>query len=127
VGGDGYNFYGNFPGPGGCSRKGWRSFDEIFSAMVGFAQARGRPAFIAEWGTTEDPAQPGRKALWFQQAEATVRSWPTLKGLAYFDSDRTKSSGCNWTPQTSVSSWNAFKAMALDPYLDILGTATRRD
>lgn len=123
VGGDGYNFYGTFAGPGGCSRGAWRSFTQIFSAMVGFAGSRDKPAFIAEWGTTEDPALPGRKAEWFREAEATIRSWPALKGLAYFDSDRTKSSGCNWTPQTSESGWNTFKAMSLDPDLDVLGSS----
>jgi beta-mannanase len=121
VGGDGYNFYGTSPGPGGCSRHTWRSFAEVFSAMVGFAKAHGKPAIAAEWGTSADPAQPDRKAAWFRDAQAVVESWPALKALVYFDADRTGYSGCNWTPQTSQASWEAFKALALDPYLNVLG------
>jgi hypothetical protein len=121
IGADGYNFFGTFAGHGGCRRPAWRSFSEVFSGVVTFAEAHGKPLMIAEWGTPEDPAVPGRKAEWFREAATAVKSWPVIKGLAYFDSNKIKSSGCDWDVDTSESSWEAFRAMALDPYFDVLG------
>jgi hypothetical protein len=122
VGGDGYNFFGNYQGPqGGCRRPVWRSFSQVFASMVGFARDHGRPAMVAEWGTPEDPAVPGRKAQWFRDALTAVKSWPEIKGLAYFDTDKTRSSGCDWRVNTSESSWDAFRAMALDSQVNVFG------
>jgi beta-mannanase len=120
VGGDGFNFYGTFAGPGGCSRATWRPFSEIFSAMVAFARARGKPAVAAEWASAVDPQRPARKAAWLREAHATITSWPTLKAVVTFDADRRDSSGCDWRPSTSAEAWDAFKSMAIDPALDVL-------
>lgn len=117
VAGDGYNFYGTNPGPRGCSRP-WKPFSAIFGGLNQWASERGKPALAVETGTTEDPADPNRKAQWFTEALATLKSWPNFKGLVYFNSDRTQRSGCNWLIESSDASVDAFRDTAEDPYLD---------
>src|SRR5512132_3257175 len=62
VAADGFN-------SGGCAGgAGWRSFGEIFQAFYAWGSARAKPLMVAETGTVEDPADPGRKAAWYREA-----------------------------------------------------------
>ncbi len=107
IAGDGYNWYGcpNASGP-------WRSFSEVFSAWHAWGAARGKPMVIAEWGTGEDPALPGRKATWIDLAATQLKQWPDVVGAAYFHHDR----GCPRWVDSSPSSLASFRAMGADPY-----------
>jgi plastocyanin len=107
IAGDGYNWYGcsNPTGP-------WRSFTEVFSAWHAWGAARGKPMIIAEWGTGEDRAVPGRKATWIDLAATQLKLWPDIVGVAYFHHDR----GCARWVDSSTSSLDAFRAMGADPY-----------
>ena len=119
LGPDGYNFFGTWTGQGGCKRA-WVTFQSVFQGVVNWNASHGKPILAAEWGTTEDPADPNRKAQWFTDAQALIKSpgWENFKGLVYYNNDNSAVEGCNWKVDSSPTSFDAFKAMALDPYFD---------
>jgi hypothetical protein len=87
IGADAYNF-------GACtsSLPPWRPFTQIAGAFYSWGSQRGKPLLLAEWGTADDPATPGRQADWLRDAAATMQGWPQLKAAAYFD----RVGSCNW-------------------------------
>jgi plastocyanin len=109
IAADGYTWYGcNSPsGP-------WRSFSEVFQPFYSFGVGRGKPMVIAEWGATEDPAIPGRKATWINEAGTQLKSWPEIKGVMYFDTN----AGCARWINSSPPSQAAFATMGADPYFN---------
>ena len=119
LGPDGYNFFGTWTGQGGCKRA-WVTFQSVFQGVVNWNASHGKPILAAEWGTTEDPADPNRKAQWFTDAQTLIKSpgWENFKGLVYYNNDNSAISGCNWKVDSSPTSFDAFKAMAQDPYFN---------
>jgi plastocyanin len=109
IAADGYNWY-TCPGVSGP----WRSFTNIFAPFHAFGQQHGKPMMIAEWGGREDPAVPGRKATWIDEASTQLKEWPDIVGVLYYDADK----GCARWVDTSPSSLASFKAMAVDPYFN---------
>ena len=107
LGADGYNYY---QCPGHISD--WSSFADIFSAFHDYGVSHHKQLFVSEWGSEEDPAQPGRKAQWISDAERTLKDWPEVKVVAYYDNE----GDCVWWVDSSQSSLNAFKNMGADPY-----------
>ena len=106
VGVDGYNFFDcRYPQP-------WQSFQQVFQPAYDFATSRAKPMIIGEWGSVEDRSRPGRKAEWLRGAAATLKRWPLVKGVAYFNSAPI----CDWWVDTSRSSLEAFREMGQDPY-----------
>jgi hypothetical protein len=81
ISADGYNY-------AGCPGKNvpWRSFAQVFGPWYQWAERRGKPLMIAEFGLSEDPAVPGRKGSWFEQAAGQLGSFPLIKALVYFES-----------------------------------------
>lgn len=77
-----------------------------------------KPMMLAEWGSNEDPAVPGRKGDWFDNAAAAIeQDMPELKALAYFNQYHQDGAICNdWPIDTSTSSIERFRAMAYNPY-----------
>ena len=71
---DGYNWAPGRPG------SAWTSFGQIFQNVYDFAVAHGKPLMAVEYGVQEDPNDPYRKAQWFQDALATIKSWPHVQG-----------------------------------------------
>ena len=67
---------------------------------------------VAERGAHEDPADPGRKALWVEDAAAQVEQWPGVVAVLYFDADR----GCARWIESSPETLAAFRVMGADPY-----------
>jgi hypothetical protein len=111
VAADGYNFYGC----SGRKNEAWRSFADAFSGFRAWAaQHPTKPILIAETGSQEDPAQPGRKAQWFNDMDTTLRGWPQVKAVAYWDSN---DGTCSWFVDSSASSLAAYRAMVNDPAL----------
>jgi hypothetical protein len=108
VGADGYNFFG-------CNGPRWRDFGTIFSSLNSFAAAHGKPAVIAEWGSTEDPSTPGRKAAWITAAGQTLRAWPQVRAASYFDAYG-PIPGCDWPLTSSASAMQAFAALGAEAY-----------
>jgi plastocyanin len=108
IAADGYNWYGCtfHPGP-------WRSFQEVFQPFYDFGVEHDRYLFVAEYGTGEDAEMDGRKGQWFTDAAATLRGWPLLKGVSYFN---VGGGDCARYVDTSASSLAAFRAVGADPY-----------
>lgn len=73
------------------------------------AGAHNKPILYGEWATSEDDNTPGRKAQWITDALTTLKSWPQVKLVEYFD--------VNGSVITSTqSAQNAFIADGHDPY-----------
>jgi hypothetical protein len=107
IGADGYNWYG-------CRGSTWRSLSTIFHDFYAWGAAKGRPLMIAETGSTDDPADPGRKAAWLEDATRTMATaMPRVKAFVYFDSAKE----CTWWADSSPRSGAAFARMAHDPHL----------
>jgi hypothetical protein len=105
VGADGYNWYG-------CRGDTWRSFATIFQDFYAWGVAKRLPLMIAETGSTDDPADPGRKAAWFDDAARTLATrMREIKAFVYFDSAKE----CTWWSNSSPSAGSAFMRMAHDP------------
>ena len=108
IAADGYNWYG-------CrGRKDWKEFGDIFRAFYHWGSARQKPLMIAEAGSTEDPADPGRKAAWLDRARAALKDMPDVKAVVWFDS--AKDCGTWWLDSTSHA-FAAFQRFARDAWL----------
>jgi putative cell wall-binding protein len=101
IGADPYNFF--------TRDKKWQSFAAVAGAFHTWGAARHKPLVLAEWGTEEDPAVPGRKAAWFTEALSTLLTWPEVKAVVYFNN---VADGYDWTIDTSTTSLAAFGALA---------------
>jgi beta-mannanase len=111
IAADGYNALG-------CDRqREWRQLSEVFGAFYAWGSARGKPLMIAEAGSTEDPADPGRKATWFDNAARQLATeMPNVQALVYFDAKKT----CDYRVATSARSLAAFKRLAQDRHFQTL-------
>jgi beta-mannanase len=107
IAADGYNAVG-------CGAQGdWRQLSEVFGDFYAWGSARGKPLMIAEAGTTEDPADPGRKAAWFDNAARQLATeMPNIQALVYFSAKK----ACDYRVDTSTRSLEAFKRLAQDPH-----------
>ncbi len=112
VAADGYNWAPNKPGTQ------WRSFAQIFQAFYDWAATAGKPIMIAETGVLE--RNPGDKAAWITDARNILEtSFAMVQAFVYFDTQLVHSGiTYNWRPDSSTTSYNAFKAMATDPYFN---------
>jgi hypothetical protein len=112
VGADGYNYFG-------CNGRTsvWSDFSTVFASFENFAVAHSKPAVVAEWGSTEDPNMPGRKAQWITAAGQTMENWPQVKAASYFDAygPATK---CEWPLTSSSSALQAFAALGAQNYFN---------
>ncbi|HZD01745.1 MAG TPA: right-handed parallel beta-helix repeat-containing protein [Actinomycetes bacterium] len=107
IGADGFNW-------NSCDgRSGWSGFGAIFKAFYAWGSARGKPLMVAETGTVEDPADPGRKAAWYLDAASTLaRSMPRIRAVVYVH----EGGRCDWRPDTSSRSMQGFIRFARDPF-----------
>lgn len=95
----------------------WRPLETVITPMRNFGRAHPtKPLLLAEWGSAEDPADPGRKAQWFRDARALFKrpGWEQFVGVVYFN--RQGQRQCNWSFDSSASARQAFIEMAQDPY-----------
>ncbi|MFN2472167.1 MAG: Ig-like domain-containing protein [Gaiellaceae bacterium] len=115
---DGYNWFGSNHN----QDQRWRSFADIFRNFYSWGSARGKPLAVFEFGVLEDTRTPDpqRKAQWFREAQATVKNWPKLKAVMYFNS-------WSWDFESSVPSLNAFRTWANDPYFNPRATTLSND
>jgi hypothetical protein len=101
IAADGFNW-------SACKGAPWKGFADIFGAFYRWGSTRDKPLMVPASGTVEDPANPGRKAAWFDNAVQAMESMPRIKAFVYFHSDR----DCPWWVDTSSSALNAFKRLA---------------
>jgi beta-mannanase len=107
IAADGYNAVG-------CAGQGgWRQLSDVFGDFYAWGSPRGKPLMIAEAGTTEDPADPGRKAAWFDNAARQLATeMPNVQALIYFSGNK----ACDYRVDTSAQSLQAFKRLAQNPH-----------
>jgi hypothetical protein len=138
LGVQGYGSNPNTPTAEDCNANQWRSFADTFKAPYDFAVAHGKPMLIGEWGQREDLAHPYRKAQWFKDARAAMKSSMTqIRVLLYYHSDGRGPCAYpdTWWADTSPQALQAFASMANDPYFEARcplfcltgGTSLRRD
>jgi hypothetical protein len=114
---DAYNMY--------CKRKDgafanpWRSLATLLDPFMQFVSLHpGIPLVLAEWGSAEDPNQPGRKAQWIADAQEMFKqpAYVRFIAISYWNTVSHNYQGCSFKIDTSASSLNAFKTMANDPF-----------
>jgi beta-mannanase len=107
IAADGYNR------PGCGEQGGWRELSEVFGDFYAWGSARGKPLMIAETGTVEDPADPGRKAAWIDNAARQLATeMPNVQALVYYNAKKT----CDYRVGSSARSLEAFKRLAQNPH-----------
>jgi len=107
VGADGYNYA--FANAGAR----WRTVADLFDSFYAWSVEKHLPAMITETGSLEDPGDPGRKAAWFNEADAWLHTHPDIKAFMYFNTIVR----WPWLVDTSQQSLEAFRALANDPLL----------
>lgn len=105
IGASGMNWFG-------CEGlwRSWRSFEQIFEPMRRWALAHADKGLVAfEFGSVEDPLQPGRKARWLDEARLllTRPGWDRFVAHSYYNSGSSKEPECNWRLDTSGTSRSA--------------------
>ena len=63
----------------------WRPLREMVAPFVAWAEPHGKPLMLAEWASSEDPAQPTRKAEWFAEAGVTLQEFTKIKAVSYYE------------------------------------------
>jgi hypothetical protein len=116
IGADGYNFA---PGKPGAR---WNTFSQIFQRWYTWAAQRPKPLMAAEYGVMEDPAQPTRKASWYNDMRSSVKAnFPLLQAVIAWSTENTKDGNVyNWNVDSSPNSLAAWDAMSEDPYFNQL-------
>ncbi|HEY7606275.1 MAG TPA: glycosyl hydrolase, partial [Actinomycetes bacterium] len=95
VAADGYN------GPSCRSQGAWRDLSDIFGDFYVWGSSHGKPLMIGETGSVEDPADPARKAAWFDAAARDLTTeMPDVQALVYFDANK----ACDYRVATSARS-----------------------
>jgi beta-mannanase len=111
IGADGFNGYG-------CGvTTAWRELADIFGDFYAWGKGRDKPLMIAETGSTEDPADPGRKGRWFDNATRTLATrMPNVEAVVYFHAAKR----CEWRADSSPESLAGFRRMANDPHFQTM-------
>ena len=111
IAADGYNWHG-------CSfhQGPWREFRDIFQDFYDYGLSKGKPMFVAEYGTGEDDQDPNGKAQWFTDAADQLKRWPEIKGVSYFNVGG--GYPCARYVDSSPQSLSSFQAMGADPYFN---------
>ena len=93
----------------------WNSLSAIIEGQRQFGLLHpDKPLWLAEFASVEDPAQPGRRAQWFADAQALFQQpgYEQYQGVVYFDLNKQ----CNWRVETPAGALAAFSAMGADPF-----------
>ncbi len=93
----------------------WNSLQQLLTGFMTFSQAHlGKEMWLAEYASVEDPAQPGRKAAWLNDARALLQTaaYSRFRGVLYFNLNK----ACDWRVETVPNTLSTFAAMGADPY-----------
>jgi hypothetical protein len=94
-----------------------QSFAQIFEAFHRWGGRTGKPLMVGEFGATEH--EDGEKAHWLRDASAALKiRLPRIAAVVYFDAAKEE---YDWRVATTPTSFQAFKAMATDPYFQQRG------
>jgi len=118
VGYDPYNFFACRNNPSWKST--WDTVHGFYQWLDTTGIGAGKPRMLAEYGSTFDPADLGRKRRWFEELAGVVEDHPQVKAVVYFNSAgvTTTSPTCNMTMNHSAESLAGFRAAAADPYFN---------
>lgn len=114
---DAYNTY--CPKKNGTFTDPWRTLETILGPFMTFAATHPTlELVVAEFGSAEDPAQPGRKAQWIDQARLLFQkpAYERFRVVLYWNQVNGNNPPCDFRVTTGVPARDAFKAMAQDPY-----------
>jgi hypothetical protein len=114
---DVYNIYcrtksGTFANP-------WRSLATLLGPFMTFAAQHPAPQLIvAEFGSSEDPADPTRKAQWITDAEQLFKQpgYERFIAVSYWNHSSHNYANCDFSVTSSPGALNAYKGMANDPF-----------
>ena len=113
IGADAYNWASCRGRP-----EAWRSLGDLIepARLFGLTHPT-KEMWLPEYGTAEDPAVPGRKGSWLNDAAALFSqpAYSQFRGLAYFHDDDASNPGCNWWIDTSTTSSNGYAMMGAAP------------
>jgi hypothetical protein len=107
VGVNAYNWFGCSAG----QETAWVPLGNSCRSAVTWATERGLPLAVAEWGSVEDPARPGRKGDWITQALEWAKATPVVRALSY----QHGLGSCPWWLDSSDSALAAFRRAVEDP------------
>jgi hypothetical protein len=93
-----------------CRNVSWKTFGDVFGAANDFAVVRGKKLYIVEFASVEGASN--QKAGWFDDARATIKTWPQLEGVSHLN----EKSDCTYWVDTSSSALEGFRRMANDPH-----------
>jgi hypothetical protein len=96
---------------GACRGERWTSFAGVVAPFYSWLGAHGhgdKPFMLGEYGTVDDPAQPGRKADWFARELSQLPQFPNLRALVYFD----RNQDCDWRVGSAPGSLAAYRALS---------------
>jgi hypothetical protein len=73
--------------------------------------------WLAEWASSEDPADPTRKGRWIAEVRADLKDpkYAQIRGLLYFHRFRV-GTPCTWYVNSTPAALDAFRAMGADPF-----------
>jgi hypothetical protein len=100
-----------------CRKETWLSFAAMVRPFYQWITAQdfgNLPLMLSEYGTVEDPHDPGRKASWFSGEANALGQFPRLRALVYFNLPSPPAS-CDWQSTTSSTSQEAFHQLADSP------------
>lgn len=105
---DGYNWA---PGRAGDE---WESFRDIFGGFYGWASQQNKRIMVGEFGVQE--RSPGEKAAWVTDLASTIKTeFPLISAVVYFHANK----DYDWRMNTSPDAYEAFKALANDPWFSL--------
>ena len=110
VGADVYNW-------ASCRKQPWTSMASLTAGITAWGVAHPTKALmILEWGSVEDPAQPGHKASWIKDTQALFKTPAYHQYTAILQwSGLNTGSACSFFYTTSSTAQAAWKAMGDDP------------
>jgi hypothetical protein len=112
IGSDQYNWY-TCPG----HEAPWNDFQSLAQPFYDYGVSKGKPMMLGEWAAREDTADSGRKADWITAAASTLKSWPEVKVVAWYENGA-GGDVCLLDVDTSQSATRAFTNMGADPYFN---------
>lgn len=89
----------------------WLSLRALVADFISWAAPRRKLLMLAEFGCSEEPGQPARKADWLLEASSTLRDLPEIRAAVYFTVPGSESA-----VDTSPQSLDAFRVLVHEPH-----------